>query len=295
MLKKVLIIIIIYIIIQQFMNDTVIAPSKPLGSSVAKSTPNAQNNFLEPTYLNTPFNDIDNEQRADLVSSKSGTVSIANVPQIIKTSKTIEKIDNNPTTKQWDFDRPNPWTKIIYDEADEYPYHFYIKLSIPSLNDFQNWKQVVPNLNFDPQTGELIIPSKEESSALALANLICINFAGQLTLQDILDKDLIQISINKAKSHEIVQTKLREQIMESLYGKSYNKTQTNYEKDLAKNNIELKDSSIAPRQTRSQTNTEDRPNFQNEQFADTFEHFGSTKTKAKEDFSAYDGGDYAYL
>ena len=153
----------------------------------------------------------------------------------------------------------------------------------------------MPNLNFDPRTGELIIPSKEESSALALANLICINFAGNLTLQNILDKNLIQISITKAKTHELVQTKLREQIMETLYGKSYNKTQTNYEKDLAKNSVES-NKDIPPRPTRSQPNTDDRPNFQNENFTDTFEHFGSTKNKQiTEDFTAYDGGDYAYL
>jgi hypothetical protein len=290
MLKKILILIIIYIIAQQFMSDTVVAPSETLSVSVVKSTslPNAYNSF-ESKSLNTLINT--NEPRANL------TVISNNPPEIIKAAKTIEKTTekSNKTPKQWDFDRPNPWTKIIYDETDDYPYHYYIKISIPSLNDFQSWKQVVPNLNFDPQTGELIIPSKEESSALALANLICINFAGQLTLEDILNKNLIQISITKAKTHDVVQTKLREQIMETLYGKSYNKTQTNYEKDLAKNNVES-NRDIPPRPTRSQPNTDDRPNFQNEGFSDTFEHFGSTKHKQPDEgFLAYDGGDYAYL
>jgi hypothetical protein len=50
------------------------------------------------------------------------------------------------------------------------------------------WK-IIPNINFDPRAGELIIPSKDEPSALALANLILINFSGQMSLQNILEKN----------------------------------------------------------------------------------------------------------
>ena len=53
------------------------------------------------------------------------------------------------------------------------------------LNDYQTWKQIIPNLDFNPQSGELIIPSKDEPSALALANLIVINITGQLSLENI--------------------------------------------------------------------------------------------------------------
>jgi hypothetical protein len=51
------------------------------------------------------------------------------------------------------------------------------------LNDYQTWKQIILNLDFNP--GELIIPSKDEPSALALANLIVINITGQLSLENI--------------------------------------------------------------------------------------------------------------
>ncbi len=116
----------------------------------------------------------------------------------------------------------NPWSRVLYNPNDDYPYYFYIKIRIPSLNDYESWKQIIPNLNFDPRTGELIIPSKDEPSALALANLIVVNFTGQLSLDNILEKNLIQISVTKAKSHEVVQNKLREQIVNNLQGNNYN-------------------------------------------------------------------------
>ena len=52
----------------------------------------------------------------------------------------------------------------------------------------------------------------------------------------ILNKNLIQISINKSQNYEVVQNKLREQINESLYGKT--NIIPNYENDLV--NVEKK-------------------------------------------------------
>jgi hypothetical protein len=116
-----------------------------------------------------------------------------------------------------EFDKPNPWTKIIFDKSQEYYYNFYIKIKIPSLNDYQAWKKIIPNIDFLPKTGELIIPSKDEQSALAIANLIISNLMGYLSMDDIIEKKLIQISISKCKSHEIVQNKIRQQIIDILY------------------------------------------------------------------------------
>lgn len=142
----------------------------------------------------------------------------------------------------WVFNQPTPWTQILYAYGQEYPFKFFIKVRIPSLNDYQSWKEIIPNLDFNASTGELIIPSKNEASALALANLIITNFKGQLQLKTILEKNLIQISVGKAQEFEVVRTKLREQILETIQGKS--KLDTNnqvsnndYEEDLAKRNV----------------------------------------------------------
>ena len=164
-----------------------------------------------------------------------------------------------------------PWSKITLDENSEFPYRFYIKAKIPSLNDYNNWKQVVPNIDFSPKSGELIIPSKDEPSALALANLIIINLLGQLSLQDILEKNFIQISVNKSKNYEMVQNKLREQIIENLYGKA-SVNESEYNQDLSKN-----------------------VNFQSEKFTDTFQHFGNEHFGESNEINAYQGGDFSYL
>jgi len=194
----------------------------------------------------------------------------------------VERMSNNNVQE---FDRPLPWTKIIYIEEDEFPYYYHFKPVIPSLNDFEKWKQIIPNIDFNPNSRELIIPSKDEASALAIANLICINFSGQMTMQDILNKDLIRISITKAKTHELVRTKLKEQIMEVLYGKAFNKVQTNYEEDLAKHNInEI-----------GNNNIQNKPiSLKSDNFKDTFHHFSDNIINSNE-VDAYDSSNYSYL
>lgn len=312
MLKLVFLTIILYIIIQHLMDETdevkiqseikdekILSEIKDEKKSIQKDQ--VQNKILENNYyqsnqemiLSTNF-----DKRVDDVSNRSGTVSTIQVPKIISQGKLVNNLNSKnresftdniqqlqkSEVKEIIFDRPNPWSKIIVDERQEYPYLFYLKVKIPSLNDLENWKVVVPNIEFDPRTGELIIPSKDEPSAIALANLIVINFTGQISLKDILDKNLIGISVTKAKSFEVVQNKLREQIMENLFGKQFNTSQTSFEKDLAKkpetvNNIN------------EQTNN--KVDFTSEAFTDTFEHF--SENNIEDGIDAWDGNDFSYL
>lgn len=134
----------------------------------------------------------------------------------------------------WTFNIENPWTQIVYNYGHKFPFKFFIKIKIQSLNDYQTWKEIIPNLDFDSKTGEVIIPSKDEAGALAIANLIISNFQGQLSIENILEKNLIPISITKAQQYGMVKNKLREQIVESLQGKSL-ESNTTFEKDLANN------------------------------------------------------------
>ena len=247
----------------------------------------------ESIKLNTDPKPVNSEIliTSDSSNNRSGMVSIVQVPKIISEGKIIskEKFTENKQpvpksqVKEVLFDKPNPWSKIIIDQTQEYPYLFCIKVKIPSLNDFENWKLVVPNLEFDPRTGELIIPSQDEPSAIALANLIVINFSGQISLKDILDKNLIGISVSKSKSFEVVQNKLREQIMENLYGKQFNISQTSFEKDLAKKQETVIDTN----------NKSNKLDFTSENFTDTFEQFSDDNQK--EGIDAWDGNDFSYL
>lgn len=274
MLRLLLVIIILYIIIQH-------ATDQVLSNGLDRTTPKILNRETEPP---TTVISSANTEFVRNPNTIQGTVVVRDEPPVLEGSR---ESFANTRNKVWEFDRPNPWSKITYDENSQFPYFFHIKLRVPSLNDYENWKQIIPNISFDPKAGELIIPSKDEPSALAIANLISINFTGQLSLKDILEKNLIQISINKAQSYEVVQNKLREQIMENLYGKTFNKVQSNFEKDLARNSVEFNNFNIPDRESASKVD------FTSESFRDTFEHYGSTKTT--NDIEAFDGNDYSYL
>jgi hypothetical protein len=201
-------------------------------------------------------------------------------------------IEQTTENKIYEFDRPYPWTKIIYIEEYEFPYQFHIKINIPSLNDFERWKHIIPNINLNPNTRELIIPSKDEASALAIANLICINFSGQMTMKEILDKDLIRVSVTKAKTHEVVRNKLKEQIMEVIYGKSFSKIQTNYEEDLAKNGLETSknNKNSTKHFAKNETIT-----LKSDNFRDTFQHFIDSDDTNNNEINAYDSSNYSYI
>jgi len=286
MLQLVFLTIILYIIIQHFMDET--DDNQHKIKDERKSI--KKDELIKKTNSPYPVNsEISINQ--DKVNNISGMVSIVQTPKILSEGKILNKetfvnlkqSDPKSQVKEVVFDKPNPWSKIIVNQTQEYPYLFHIRVKIPSLNDFENWKMVIPNLEFDPRTGELIIPSKDEPSAIALANLIVINFSGQICLNDILDKNLIGISVNKAKSYEVVQNKLREQIMENLYGKQFNVSQTSFQKDLA----------IKQEQITDTNNENNKVDFKSENFTDTFEHFSDNNNE--EGIEAWDGNDFSYL
>jgi hypothetical protein len=275
MLKFFFIIIILYIIIQQY-TDNIDEPNlEKINTETINISKNLQERIQHPQQEKIQHPQQERIQHPQQERIQHPQQEKIQHPQQEK----IQSRCNIEEQKNITYDRPNPWTKVIYDKNNEYPYLFHIKLTIPSLNDYQTWKQIIPNIEFNAKTGELIIPSKEESSALALANLICINFSGQMTVENILEKNLIQISVSKAR-HELVQTKLREQIMENLYGKSVKKVQTNFQKDLA---------NIANQQN-------DNLDFKSNQFTDTFQYFSEKlHTDTESGIDAYDGSDFSYL
>jgi hypothetical protein len=138
------------------------------------------------------------------------------------------------------WDNPNEiWSKIIYTYNEVYPYIFFIKIKIPSLNDYENWKTIITNIGFEPKTSNLIIPTKDEETALSIANLIILNFKGELSLNDIVNKDLLGVSIYKSKKYELVKNKMKEEIINNLSNKTNKKTHSaEYQADLADNNFE---------------------------------------------------------
>ena len=247
-IKIILIAIILYIVINQLMDNKIPIINKPKIKLEEPKIKLEESKIQKNTQINQP----------------------TRLQPIKKSNSQVQEFNN-----------PLPWTKIVYIEDHEYPYYFHFKAIIPSLNDFEKWKQIIPNLEFNPNSRELIIPSKDEASALAIANLICINLSGQISIEDILNKDLIKISIIKAKSHEVVRNKLKEQIIEVLYGKTNNKVQTNYEEDLSKNNKPVL--------------SNNKPvSLKSDNFRDTFEHFSDNMFNNNE-INGYDSSNYSYI
>jgi hypothetical protein len=110
-----------------------------------------------------------------------------------------------------------PWSKIVYKYSSKknktYPFYFFIKIKIPSLNNYLEWKNLINNIDFDQQSGEIIIPTKDEETALSIVNLMLSNFKGDISFQEILDKNLIDISIAKSKKSVQIKNKLIELII----------------------------------------------------------------------------------
>lgn len=226
-IKIFLISIIVFIIAKQIMDSNNELPKQPIKNDEPIQI---QTQVQEKPVFNEPTRIIKEKNNSDNIYTKEVNTQLNEI------------------------DAQKPWSRILYNENNEYPYYFYIKLKIPSLNDYEKWKEIIPNIDFNPNTREIVIPSKDEASALAVANLMAMNFSGNITMKEILSKDLIRVSITKAQGHDIVKEKLREQINDTLNGKVM----------------------VEPPQEKKQTTikNDNKPfTLKSENFRDTFEHF----------------------
>lgn len=243
MLRQLLVVLILYIIINQLI----------LYFSSNTEVENFKDNFkddVKDDFKDDVKKDVKKDKSDKKIKEKEKEKKKSKNKTDVKTTNNIQSIVpinlfGEPSEVVpnkyiiWSFNQPIPWNQVIYIYDQDYPFRFYLKTHVPSLNDYQSWKQILPNLDFDSKTGELIIPSKNEESALAMANLIVSNFQGQLTIDTILENNLIQISVTKAQQYDVVKNKLREQIIEALNGKPnkfLEKNEVNhndYEEDLA--------------------------------------------------------------
>ena len=129
---------------------------------------------------------------------------------IIPTDIKEEKKEENDNLNE-------PWDKVDID-VDKNKY--YIKVNNFDEYKFIEWKKLPIKIDYDIDNKYLIIKTKSEETALAVANLFICNMNNELDLQYIIDNDLINVSKLKAKTHKLVKTKLIELIKEG-------KTKTN--------------------------------------------------------------------
>ena len=139
----------------------------------------------------------------------------------IRFEKTLsEKMDNDKEeTEEKIFDKPNPWNKIQYfSHINKY----YIKIN--NINEHVEkimlWKSlpIIKSdlIDIDIDNDYLILKTHSEEEALVICNLIINHINNNLTINDIVTKNLINYSINKAKRYKLIKTKLSELIKEGV-------------------------------------------------------------------------------
>jgi hypothetical protein len=117
------------------------------------------------------------------------------------------------------FDEPNPWNKIQYFSHINKYYIEITKLN-EHIEKIMLWKSlsiIKPDLiDVDIENNYLILKTNSEEEALVVCNLIINHINNNLTINDIISKNLINYSINKAKRFKLIGIKLTELIKEGL-------------------------------------------------------------------------------
>ena len=146
----------------------------------------------------------------------------------------LEKLEdiiiiNKPSENNIDENNINePWDKIKkYNNSVKY----YIKINNINKKKINDWNNIIKyNIDIDTNKKYIIILSDTEEEALAIANLFLSYINNEIDLDEIVDNNLIELSIRKAKTHSLVKIKLKELIKEGV--KEYNSNIDNLNKTL---------------------------------------------------------------
>ncbi len=136
--------------------------------------------------------------------------------------KSNEKFDIDAQSDDEDeavFDNPNPWNKIQY-YTHVNKYYIQIEKISEHVEKIMLWKSlpIIKSelIDIDIENNYLILRTHSEEEALVICNLIINHINNNLTINDIISKNLINYSINKAKRFKLIGTKLTELIKEGL-------------------------------------------------------------------------------
>ena len=130
------------------------------------------------------------------------------------TPNEIKPMENSLLSKldklQENNDNIKPWYKIrdLNNSFNEY----ILKLNNFNESKLVQWKELIKNLKYDKINKKISYTTQQEGEALAITNLILSNLNNDIELKEILDNNLLQISIKKATNYKLVAKKLRELI-----------------------------------------------------------------------------------
>ena len=127
--------------------------------------------------------------------------------------------DNLDNEEEKVFENPNPWSKIQY-FTHLNKYYIEIKTLNEHIEKIMLWKSLpiikTDLIDFDVDNNYLILKTHSEEEALVICNLIINHINNNLTINDVVSKNLINYSINKAKKFNLISAKLIELIKEGV-------------------------------------------------------------------------------
>lgn len=105
-----------------------------------------------------------------------------------------------------------PWNKVKESKDGNF---YYINIINFDEVKFIEWKEILPDIEYDIHKKLLKIPSKDEERAMSIVNLLISNMKGDIELQEILKNDLINKSIIKSRNFNVVFSKIKNLVIEN--------------------------------------------------------------------------------
>ena len=105
-----------------------------------------------------------------------------------------------------------PWNKIKETREQNY---YYINIIKFDEVKFIEWKNIIPDIEYDITEKLLKIPSKDEERAMSIVNLMISNMRSDIELNEIMENDLINKSIIKSRKFNVVFTKIKNLVIEN--------------------------------------------------------------------------------
>ena len=194
--------LLVLVLIQAYINFCV--PENKKKKKIVKEEKQEEENYsIEPqTYVQTVESEYENKKEKNTLFDKYGTPSHISEKDGVK-------------VYIWNMENPKPWTLVINDPSLKFPLIYGFKYNMgKKIQKLKKWKEVIPNIEY--KNNILYLPSKDEESSLALLNLILSNIDDELLFEEIINNNLIPISVQKIKSHKLVRNKILEQIMDKI-------------------------------------------------------------------------------
>ena len=98
-----------------------------------------------------------------------------------------------------------PWYKI---KKNNKITKYYLKINNFNQDNYIEWKNITKKIDYNISQNLLIISSETEAEALSIANLYISSINNDITIEEIINNNLIELSKKKALMNKLVVTKL---------------------------------------------------------------------------------------